>query len=132
MKNLELLYLGSVCWSVSGSVGQKSQKLSKIAKIYGREEEIDALKNYKEFEEKFWSDRQDFLQCLKNGNRVGLYNKLILAFKLNVCCNLGKTEHKLMFRESKSKEKDGTIYENTKEAIKMLYNVGSLTLSHVA
>ena len=89
--------------------------LEKLEEIYGKEEEIDAFKNYKEFEEKFRKDGQDLLQFLNEWE--ALYNKLkakgdtlsdrILAFKLIVACNLDETEHKLVFRESKSKEKDG-------------------------
>ena len=108
--------------------------LSKLDEIYGREEEIDAFKNYKEFEEKVRKEGQDLVEYINEWET--LYNKLkskgdtlsdrILAFKLIVSCNLDETEHKLVFREAKSKENDGQVYENTKKAIKMFYNAGTL------
>ena len=61
-----------------------------------------------------------------------LYNELkikgdtlsdrILAFELIVAFNLDKTDHKLVFRETKSKENNGEVYKNTKRAIRMFYN----------
>ena len=101
--------------------------LSKLDEIYGREEEIDAFKNYVEFEEKVRKEGQDLLEYINEWET--LYNRLkakgdslsdrILAFKLIVSCNLDETEHKLVFREAKSKENNGKVYENTRTAIKM-------------
>ena len=108
--------------------------LSKLDKIYGREEEIEVFKNYKAFEDKVRKEGQDLLEYINEWET--LYNKLkakgdtlsdrILAFKLIVSCNLDETEHKLVFREAKSKDNSGKVYENTKTAIKMFYNAGVL------
>ena len=85
-------------------------------------------------EDKVRKEGQDLIEYINEWET--LYNKLkskgdtlsdrILAFKLIVSCNLDETEHKLVFREAKSKENDGKVYENTKKAIKMFYNAGTL------
>ena len=44
--------------------------LEKLEEIYGKEEEIDAFKNYKDFEEKVRRDGQDLLQFLNEVNTL--------------------------------------------------------------
>ena len=108
--------------------------LDKLREWFGKEEEIDAFVNYKEFENKSRENNQDLLQFVNEWE--SLYNKCkakddtlsdrVLAFKLIVSCNLTEMDHKLVFREAKSKEKDGKVYDRTKAAIRMFYNAGHL------
>ena len=108
--------------------------LDKLKEWFGKEEDIDAFVNYKDFEEKSQGKTQDLLQFVNEWET--LYNKCkakddtisdrVLAFKLMVACNLSEMDHKLVFREARSKEKDGKVFERTKAAIRMFYNAGHL------
>ena len=108
--------------------------LDKLKEWFGKEEDIDAFINYKDFEEKSRGHNQDLLQFVNEWE--SLYNRCkakddtisdrVLAFKLIVACNLSEMDHKLVFREARSKEKDGKVFERTKVAIRMFYNAGHL------
>ena len=108
--------------------------LDKLREWFGKEEDIDAFVNYTEFEGKSRGHKQDLLQFINEWE--SLYNTCkarddtisdrVLAFKLIVACNLTEMDHKLVFREAKSKEKDGKVFERTKAAIRMFYNAGHL------
>ena len=108
--------------------------LDKLKEWFGKEEDIDAFMNYKEFEGKSRNNTKDLLKFVNEWE--SLYNKCkarddmvsdrVLAFKLIVSCNLSEINHKLVFREAKSNEKDGEVFKRTKDAIRMFYNAGTL------
>ena len=108
--------------------------LDKLKEWFGKEEDIDAFINYKEFEGKSRDINEDVLKFVNEWE--SLYNKCkvrddtisdrVLAFKLIVSCNLSEMDHKLVFREAKSNEKDGKVFQRTKDAIRMFYNARTL------
>ena len=108
--------------------------LDKLEEWFGKEEEVDAFKDYKEFEEKRRTNNQDILEYIKEWeslykkckDRGDTFSDRVLGFKLMVSCNLDEMDHKLVFRESRSNENDGKIFERTKKAIRMFYNAGTL------
>ena len=108
--------------------------LDKLKEWFGKEEEIDAFRNYREFEEKRRENNQDLLEFVnewesaykKCKDRGDTFSDRVLAFKLMVSANLNEMDHKLVFRESNSNENDGQIYGRTKKAIRMFYNAGTL------
>ena len=114
--------------------------LDKLREWFGKEEDIDAFVNYKEFEGKSRGHDQDLLQFVNEWE--SLYNKCkarddtisdrVLSFKLIVACNLSEMDHKLVFREARSKDKDGKVFERTKAAIRMFYNAGHLKTFNTA
>ena len=108
--------------------------LDKLQEWFGKEEEVDAFRDYRDFEEKKRSPEMDILEYVKEWESA--YNKCkdrgdtcsdrVLAFKLLVSANLDHTDHKLVFKESDSNNHDGKIFERTKKAIRMFYNAGTL------
>ena len=131
-----------LCEKLEEEIGDSTQAkdkgieviLDKLREWFGKEEDIDAFVNYKEFECKARENNQDLLEFVNEWE--SLYNKckaredtisdLVLAFKLIVSCRLTEMDHKLVFREAKSKEKDGKVFDRTKQAIRMFYNAGTL------
>ena len=108
--------------------------LEKLEEWFAKEEEIDAFRNYKEFEEKRRESNEDLLKFVnsweslykKCKDKGDTFSDRVLAFKLIVSSNLNDMDHKLVFREAKATENDGKIFERTKKAIRMFYNAGSL------
>ena len=43
-----------------------------------------------------------------------------------MACSLSDMHHNLVFREAKSGQKDGKVFQRTKEAIRMYYNAKAL------
>ena len=86
--------------------------LEKLEEWFGKEEEVDAFKDYKEFEEKRRTNNQDILEYIKEWeslykkckDRGDTFSDRVLGFKLMVSCNLDEMDHKLVFRESRSNE----------------------------
>ena len=133
-----------LCEKLEEEVGNSSERnieehgiqiiLNKLKEWFGKEEDIEAFVNYKEFENKKRLPSQNLIEFLNEWE--SLYNKCkarndtvsdrVLAFKLMVACNMTEMDHKLVFREAKSKEKDNKVFERTKAAIRMFYDAGHL------
>ena len=50
----------------------------------------------------------------------------VLAFKLIASCNLSEVEHNWVFKEINLNQQEGTVFQRTREAIRMCYNAKAL------